>query len=64
MTQPAMKQHTQVVAIVQNLIAVLATATGALIGVVRIERVTRQQLQFYTWDAIVLAVGDELHASL
>mmetsp|Transcript_21276 Transcript_21276/g.67970 ORF Transcript_21276/g.67970 Transcript_21276/m.67970 type:complete len:316 (-) Transcript_21276:465-1412(-) len=56
MTQPALKQHTQVVVVAQNLIAVLATSLSALVGLVTIAPVTRRQLQFYSWDALVLAV--------
>lgn len=56
MMQPSLRQHTQIAVVAQNLIAVLLTSLGALFGFVRIAAITRRQLQFYTWDALVLAV--------
>jgi drug/metabolite transporter (DMT)-like permease len=56
MMQPSLQQQTQVVVVAQNLIAVLATSLSALAGLVSIAPITQRQLQFYSWDALVLAV--------
>ncbi|KAL1521987.1 hypothetical protein AB1Y20_021632 [Prymnesium parvum] len=56
MMQPHLRTHTQVIVASQNLIAVCATAIGNLLGIVRISPVTSRQLQFYSWDAFVLAI--------
>lgn len=56
MMQTSLRQHTQIVAAAQNFIAVSTTALGWYLGIVQIKPVTRKQLQFYSWDAFVLAI--------
>ena len=56
MMQSSLKQHTQVVVVVQNLIAVAITAVGAMLGLLQVRPISRRQLLFYSWDAVVLAV--------
>ena len=56
MMQPELRPHSSSVAIVQNSIAVVGMALAALSGAVRISPITRLQLLYYTWDALVLAV--------
>ena len=56
MLRPELRAHTELVVVLQNSGAVCVAAGLALLGAVQIRSVSRRQLLYFGWDALVLAV--------
>ena len=56
MLRPELKAHIELVVVLQNSAAVCVAAGLALLGVVQIRSVSRRQLLYFGWDALVLAM--------
>ena len=54
MLRPELKAHIELVVVLQNSAAVCVAAGLALLGVVQIRSVSRRQLLYFGWDALVL----------
>ena len=56
MADALLAQSTQIVIVLQNLLAVCIMATLALSGVITVAPVSRRQFAYFSWDALVLAL--------
>ena len=63
MLRPELKAHIELVVVLQNSAAVCVAAGLALLGVVQIRSVSRRQLLYFGWDALVLLVHSRCQRS-
>lgn len=56
MLRPELKAHTELVVVLQNSAAVCVAAGLVLVGAVQIRSISRRQLLYFAWDALVLAM--------